>query len=384
MSSNNHAYNRELQQDARSWAAFTGSKYTAALRQMTSPFTQGLLGDRPSARHLISVLDQHPLVGTDDDGPSLSDNGFYADDPWRFNGQTDFVELVLVVEMLRMFTPTVAGQEPELSSYKLKHTAEQFLRPHCDYVSNGRLIWAAAALGLDLVDRGGSLNLSVGVSEREHHYLRRLTGSGQERPRGHQFRPPGLLHLQDALARCAAGGPLTGAWVRPASAQVGAPFHDWLTAQVGRPDPVGDIANDYTAGVRDSDHPIASTPGELLSLLYDVEPSPSFYDAAVAAIAEWMATSPEAAPIRTDLVTRDAHEVAGWGAGPGDIEVYRYRCPCGFGEIVEEHDNTPGFREHDVHIRCDRCREEWLFAAGLPVRGWGLVPAIGAGRAQAG
>ena len=53
MSSNNHAHSRELQQDARAWADFTGTKYTAALRQMTSPFAQGFLGERVSARHLI-------------------------------------------------------------------------------------------------------------------------------------------------------------------------------------------------------------------------------------------------------------------------------------------------------------------------------------------
>ncbi|MBY8849427.1 hypothetical protein K7G98_13375 [Saccharothrix sp. MB29] len=41
MTSNNHAQNRALQQDARKWAAFTGTKYTAALRQMSSPLAQG-------------------------------------------------------------------------------------------------------------------------------------------------------------------------------------------------------------------------------------------------------------------------------------------------------------------------------------------------------
>lgn len=40
MTSSNHAQNRELQQDARAWAVFTGTKYTAALRQMTSPLGQ--------------------------------------------------------------------------------------------------------------------------------------------------------------------------------------------------------------------------------------------------------------------------------------------------------------------------------------------------------
>jgi hypothetical protein len=35
---------RALQQDARAWSTFTGAKYTAALRQMSSPLAQGLLG----------------------------------------------------------------------------------------------------------------------------------------------------------------------------------------------------------------------------------------------------------------------------------------------------------------------------------------------------
>ncbi|TDD36822.1 hypothetical protein E1287_09855 [Actinomadura sp. KC06] len=63
MTSNNHTQNRELQHDARAWAAFTGTKYTAALRQMSSPLAQGLLGDRVSARQLIAVLNDHELIG---------------------------------------------------------------------------------------------------------------------------------------------------------------------------------------------------------------------------------------------------------------------------------------------------------------------------------
>lgn len=56
------------------------------------------------------------------------------------------------------------------------------------------------------------------------------------------------------------------------------------------------------------------------------------------------------------------------------MERYEYRCPCGDGNIIEEHDNVPGFREHDVWIDCGKCREEWRFVGGRSVRGWGLEP----------
>ena len=42
----------------------------------------------------------------------------------------------------------------------------------------------------------------------------------------------------------------------------------------------------------------------------------------------------------------------GYGAGEGTTEEYVYKCPCGQGTVIEEHDNIPGFREHDVFINC--------------------------------
>jgi hypothetical protein len=56
------------------------------------------------------------------------------------------------------------------------------------------------------------------------------------------------------------------------------------------------------------------------------------------------------------------------------VERYEYLCPCGDGEIIEEHDNVLGFREHDVRIDCAKCRAEWRFVGGRPVRDWGLKP----------
>ncbi|MFK0004996.1 hypothetical protein [Paenarthrobacter sp. NPDC090522] len=64
---------------------------------------------------------------------------------------------------------------------------------------------------------------------------------------------------------------------------------------------------------------------------------------------------------------------AGFGAGSGDIERYDFECPCGKGKVVEEHDNIPGFREHDVRLLCPECRADgWDFVPGLSVRGWRL------------
>lgn len=104
MTDDNHTRNRELQQDARAWSAFTGTKYTAALRQMGSPLAQGLLGERVSARHLIAALDDHELIGAHGGDPRLCENGFRSASSWRFNGETDFIERALITDMRRSRT----------------------------------------------------------------------------------------------------------------------------------------------------------------------------------------------------------------------------------------------------------------------------------------
>jgi len=375
MTSDNHTGNRELQQDARAWAAFTGTNYTAALRQMSSPLTQGLLGERVSARHLIATLDDHEMIGARGGAPRLGENGFRSAAPWGFDGETDFIELALITDMLRMFTPIPDSATPEVGSYSLKHTAEEFLSPHCSYVSNGRMIWAAAALGLPIADPDGSgPNLLIGVPEREHDYVRRMVGTGWPQPKADHHRPAGYAYLQTLLGRAAAGEHITGGWVRPASLAASDPFHDWLIVQAGRGDVIGDLASDYCAGVQDSDHRIARTPDELLAIFHVLPHSPEAYDAVVSTIAEWMRTVPSAAPVRTERIGGGEHDHSGWGAGAGTVERYEYLCPCGDGEIVEEHDNVPGFREHDVRIACAKCLAEWQFVSGRPVRDWGLRP----------
>ncbi|MGL5861849.1 MAG: hypothetical protein ACRCY9_11415 [Phycicoccus sp.] len=375
MTRSNNTPGRALQQDARAWSAFTDTKYTAALRQVSSPLAQGLLGERVSARRLIAALNDHELIGAHGGDPILGENGVRSASPWHFDGKTDYVELALITDTLRMFTPTSPDEAPEVGSYSLKHTAEWFLSPHCSYVSNGRLIWAAAALGLPIADPDGDgPNLLIGVSDREHDYVRRMVGSGHTRPQADHYRPAGYEHLRAALARAAGGEVITDRWVRPVPVDEPAPFHDWLIRQVGRDDVVGDLAGDYSAGVRGSDHRVARAAGDLLAIFHEVSHSPEAYDAVVTSIAEWMRTEPSAAPIRTERVVGDSHDHGGWGAGAGTVERYEYVCPCGGGAIIEEHDDVPGFRDHDVWIACDKCREQWRFVDGRSVRDWALEP----------
>lgn len=389
MNSNiNDSNDRKIKQEARAWAALTSTNYTTARNQIVSPLTQGFLGDRASARHLINTLTDHPLIGADDGDFVLGENGFYADTQWSFNKRSDFIELALITDFLRMFTPIAPGQTPQVSSYSLGHTAANFLAPHCSYVTNGRLIWAAAALGLLMAEQTGGLNLLIGVSEREHDYVRRMVTSGSIKPAADQHRPAGYIHLQTALQQCAAEEPFNSRWERPAILAESFPFHEWLTKQAERKDGVGQFAGAYLAGIRDSEHRIARTAPELLEILNEVPCSREAYEVAKSLIAEWSKGTPpapilsETTSIRTERISSSKEDTPGWGAGSGSIEFLHFLCPCGDGKILEEHDNTPGFRDHDVRIFCDKCREEWQFVAGLSVREWRLepVPVGGVGR----
>lgn len=375
MTPKNHTLDRELQRDARAWARFTGLNYASAERQMSSPLASGLLGERVSARQLIATLRDHDLIGAHGGDPVLGEDGFHSQTSWTFNGKTDLIELALLTDMLRMFTPISGNASPEVSSYSLKHTAERILSPHCTYVSNGRLIWAAAAAGIPIASPDGAgPNLLLGVSEREHDYVRRMAGPRQSQPRADHYRPTGYEHLRTVLAQAVAGAPSTDRWDRPTKIDEPAPFHDWLILQRDRDDVTGHLARDYFAGVRDSDHRLARTPDELLMILHGVPSSQGAHDAAVRTIAEWMRSVPTSTPLRTEQIGRDAHDHGGWDAGPGTVERIEFRCPCGDSTIVEEHDNLPGFRDHDVRILCDKCRSEWRFVEGRSVRGWGLEP----------
>lgn len=77
--------------------------------------------------------------------------------------------------------------------------------------------------------------------------------------------------------------------------------------------------------------------------------------------------------MRTKLKEEDFKQSQGYGAGSGDTELYIYECPCGKGEIREEHENIPGFREHDVNLLCDECSKKWKIDISNGVRNWELI-----------
>lgn len=72
------------------------------------------------------------------------------------------------------------------------------------------------------------------------------------------------------------------------------------------------------------------------------------------------------------IIYESENEHPGYGAGSGTTELYEYECPCGNGRIIEEHDNIPGFREHDVYISCKRCSSLFDINTIHGIRGWKL------------
>lgn len=386
-----HAQDRELQRDARAWQRYTGMKYTRALRLMQHPLAQGILGERIGARDLVRVLTEHPvLVDPAEVQPAtnLGENGLWAshDSPLRCTEEDDFLKLVLSIEVLRMFTAASTPNDAT-HSYSLKHVGENYLGgvlKNYSYVSNGKLIWAAAALGLPLAESSPAeraLNADLGLDPQQVDYARGMTGLA-EQPRAHHHRPPGYKHLRAALEHYSKTGETFERWngLDETAEPLTSPFHEWLIAHVG---PSGQqvvigsratLAHDYRAGVRGSNHRIAREPEELLAILHEVGAAPEFFDAARSAVVEWARTSPLSTGIRTEQIDGDKYEHGGWGAGPGDVERYEYLCPCGNGTILEEHDNIPGFSEHDVRIMCETCRAEWQFVPRLSVRGWRVEP----------
>lgn len=66
-------------------------------------------------------------------------------------------------------------------------------------------------------------------------------------------------------------------------------------------------------------------------------------------------------------------EESGLVEGLMDITSNESKCPCGDGTVDVFEDNTPGFREHDVYIRCDKCREKYKVDKSDGYRNWKLV-----------
>ena len=77
--------------------------------------------------------------------------------------------------------------------------------------------------------------------------------------------------------------------------------------------------------------------------------------------------------MRTKRISSSEENHPGYGAGSGDTERYKYLCPCGKGIIVEEHDNIPGFRDHDIWIECEECKSNYRIDTTKGVRSWDLV-----------
>ncbi|WP_104091815.1 hypothetical protein [Arthrobacter sp. GMC3] len=376
------ARDRKVKQDTRAWAKYTDTNYTTALRQVESPFAKGFLGERVSARQLINTLDDHDLVGADDGDFILGEAGYYADTPWNFNQTSDFTELALLVDFLRMFTPLGSGEKPGVSSYALEHTAADFLGkffPPASHVSNGRLIWAAAALDLPLVEEEeASPNLMIGISKREHDYVKRMVRAGHTKPRGHQHRPAGFIHLQAALEQCTAGEAVLDRWERPVPSTEVCPFHEWLIKQAGRGDAIGDWTVHYVAGVADSDHRIARTANEYLEILQEVGASDDCYESAENAVAEWVRICAPSqrgiTSIRTPRIHSLVEEADVDDSDSGPFERHEFLCPCGEGKIVEEHDSNADFQDNDLLIECEMCSEDWRFVLGLSAWEWRLEP----------
>lgn len=65
-------------------------------------------------------------------------------------------------------------------------------------------------------------------------------------------------------------------------------------------------------------------------------------------------------------------EHEGYGSGAGNTEEHKYQCPCGRGTISEEHDNIPGYRDHQVFIDCNYCRKIFTPNTLQGVRNWKL------------
>lgn len=58
-------------------------------------------------------------------------------------------------------------------------------------------------------------------------------------------------------------------------------------------------------------------------------------------------------------------------------ERYIYKCACENGRIIEDHDSTPGFRDHSVILSCEECSKIYDLDTSKGVRAWELVKKLG-------
>lgn len=316
MNSNANTPDRAFQRDARAWSAFTGLNYTTSLRLMKHPLAQGILGGRISARDLIRVLEQHPVLSepiwetsssgedvvTEERITHLGENGLWAaDDGGLEVSQEDgFLEVVLAAEVLRIFTVTGESNE-DAFSYGLKHTAERFLGESLEefsYVSNGKTIWAAAVLGIPIAEclpGEYSLNAYFGLDALQVDYAHRMRSGDAQKPNAHHHRPAAYQYLQAVLKQYAETGETPGRWsgVDDQAEPVTSPFHEWLIAQVnpagerGAPGSREMLAYDYSAGVREGDHRVSLDGDDMVRIMHEGRADPAWVEAAERAAHEW-------------------------------------------------------------------------------------------------
>lgn len=73
--------------------------------------------------------------------------------------------------------------------------------------------------------------------------------------------------------------------------------------------------------------------------------------------------------MRTKRINSDQYDHSCYG----DIERYEYECACGKGEILEEHDNIPGFRYHFVYMCCKNCNGKYILDTSNEICRWELI-----------
>ncbi len=77
--------------------------------------------------------------------------------------------------------------------------------------------------------------------------------------------------------------------------------------------------------------------------------------------------------MRTELIHSSTSPHPGYGAGSGEVERNEFKCLCGKGKIVEEHDRIPGFRDHDVWLQCKECSKKYRLDTSKGVGSWEII-----------
>ena len=67
------------------------------------------------------------------------------------------------------------------------------------------------------------------------------------------------------------------------------------------------------------------------------------------------------------------HPISGRANGDGTTTHIEYKCPCGKGKIIEEHDEIVGFKNHRLDFACGKCAQMYQFDISKGVYEWELV-----------